>query len=162
MQLNEIQELQALMRRKDWSSVHAFLDAARDRAFSPDDLRSEAYWRISALAGEQRYEEAIELLRKSADLFSCQSLVRHNLARFLSKLGRDREALDELKDAPIEEEMEAFHALAIDAKFFYLYLLAKTGDASVRSGLSAIPDDYRHITLGGKFLTKADIVALLN
>ncbi len=87
--------------------------------------------------------------------------MRLNLARILNKLGRDREALDELRSAPIEEEMEEYYGLAIDAKFFYLYLLAKSGDLSVRDRLAEIPDDYRHITMGGKFLTKADIVSFL-
>jgi hypothetical protein len=46
--------------------------------------------------------------------------------------------------------MEKFCGLAIDAKFFYFYLLAKSGDQSVKSRLSEIPDDY------------PDIAALLN
>ncbi len=67
-----------------------------------------------------------------------------------------------MKQAPFEEEMEDFYGLAIDAKFLYFYLLARSGDRSIKDRLSEIPDDYRHITMDGKFLTKPDILALLN
>ena len=57
--------------------------------------------------------------------------------------------------------MTSFYGLAIDAKFFYLYLLAKRCDPSVKERLSEIPDDYQHITMDREFLTKPDIMALL-
>jgi tetratricopeptide (TPR) repeat protein len=161
MQLSEIQQLQASMRGEDWASVYALLDRIRGRASTQDDMRMETYWRVTALGKQGRYDEAIALQRRNANLFNSQCLVHHNLARFLLKLGRDDEALEELKKAPIEEEMEDFYGLAIDAKFSYFYLLAKRGDQSVKDRLSEIPDDYRHITMGGRFLTKPDIVALL-
>lgn len=161
MRVTDIIQLQALIRSKDWTSAHAMLDDARNRAFTSEDIRREAYWRVAALEGEQRYEEALELLRKNANLFNSQSLVHLDLARYLDKVGRSQEALDELKKAPIEEEMKDYYGLAIDAKFFYFYLLAKSGDTSVKERLAEIPDDYRHIAMGGQFLTKADIVALL-
>lgn len=161
MRDTDIWQLQTLMRSKDWVSVYAMLDEARDRAVNQDDVQREAYWRLIALEGEERFEEAIEFLRRNANLFNSQSLVHLNSARYLDKLGQTKKALDELKKAPMEEEMEAYYGLAIDAKFFYFYLLAKSGDMSVKDRLSEIPDDYRHITMGGKFLTKADIAALL-
>ena len=161
MQVDEIRELQALMRRKEWASVYAMLDDARKRAINADDLKSETYWRVAALGREGRYQEAIQLLRDNASRFNSQSSVHHELASFLVKLGHEQDALEELKKAPIEEEMGEFYGLAIDAKFFLLYLLAKNGDRSVRDRLNEIPDDYRHITMGGKFLTKNDIAALL-
>jgi hypothetical protein len=58
--------------------------------------------------------------------------------------------------------MEDFYGLAIDAKFFYFYILAKNGDKSIANRLPEIPDDYRHITKDGKFLTKTDIAAILD
>jgi thioredoxin-like negative regulator of GroEL len=161
MRMPEIMQLQTLMQGNDWASVYAMLDAARNQAVTREDLGSEVYWRSTALTKEQRYDEAIELLRNNANLFNSQSLVHHELACILIELGCEREALDELKKAPIEEEMEDYYGLAIDAKFFYFYLLAKSGDTSVKARFAEIPDDYRHIAMGGKFLTKADIMAFL-
>lgn len=157
----DFEKFKVLVQHEDWESVYAMLDEARDNAASTDDVRDEIHWRSFALEGQRRYEEAIDLLRKNADVFNSQSSVQHELACLLLKLGRDQEALDELSKAPFEAEMKSFYGLAIDAKFFYLYLLAKTGDQSVRGRLSEIPDDYRHITMDGKFLTKPDIVAAL-
>ncbi|MGP0057850.1 MAG: tetratricopeptide repeat protein [Beijerinckiaceae bacterium] len=161
MRITDTMQLQALMRSGDWDSVYSMLDDARNRAVTQEDIRQLAYWRSVALTREQRYDEALELLRESADLFNSQSLVQHELACILVTQGRDREALDELKKAPVEEEMEKHYGLAIDAKFFYFYLLAKSGDTSVKERLSEIPDDYRHIAMDGTFLTKTDIVSLL-
>jgi tetratricopeptide (TPR) repeat protein len=164
MQLNmaDITQLQALMTNGDWVAVHNVLDNARSRAVTREDFGREVYWRVVALQRQQRYQDALELLRKSAGLFNSQSLVQQELASILIKLGRDQEALDELSRAPVEEEMASFYGLAIDAKFLYFYLLAKSGDTSVRNRLDEIPDDYRHITMEGKFLTKPDIAALVN
>lgn len=161
MNIADIMLLQGLMRNKDWDAVYAMLDDARDKAVTTEDIGSEVYWRVNALAGEQRYDEALQLLQKKASLFNCQCLVHKQRAQMLMKLGRDQEALDELRKAPIDAEMEDYYGLAIDTKFFYLYLLAKRGDASVKGRLAEIPDDYRHITMDGKFLTKADIASFL-
>jgi tetratricopeptide (TPR) repeat protein len=164
MQLSmaDITQLQQLMKSEDWATVYTMLDEARSRAVTREDFSREVYWRVVALNRQLRYKEALELLRENANLFNSQSLVQHELACILIKLGRDLEALDELSKAPIEEEMDSFYGLAIDAKFFYFYLLAKSGDTSVKNRLDEIPDDYRHITMDGKFLTKPDIAALLN
>jgi thioredoxin-like negative regulator of GroEL len=161
MNTTDITQLQALMRSKDWDAVYAMLDDAGSRAVTQEDMRREVYWRATAFEGEQRYDEALELLQKNADLFDCQCLVHLQLACILIKLGRDQDALDELRKAPIEAEMEDYYGLAIDAKFLYFYLLAKIGDPSVKDRLAEIPDDYRHITSGGKFLTKTDISSFL-
>ena len=157
----DFNKFQRLVRSEDWASVYAVLDDARNNAVNDDEIKDETYWRAVALRRELRYDEALELLRNNANLFNSQSLVHHELACILIELGRDREALDELKKAPIEEEMENYYGLAIDAKFFYFYLLAKSGDPSVKDRLAEIPDDYRHITMGGTFLTKADIASFL-
>ncbi len=161
MNIADIMQLQALMRSKDWDAVYAILDDASSRAVTQEDMRREVYWRAAALEHEQRYGEALDLLKKNANLFNCQCLVHLQLACILIKLGHDQEALAELKNAPIEAEMEDYYGLAIDAKFLYLYLLAKSGDPSIKDRLAEIPDDYRHITSGGKFLTKADITSFL-
>jgi len=158
----DIDRLQGLMRKDDWSSVYTMLDAARQQAVTDDEIKREVYWRMVALENQHRYEEAIAFLQSNSRHFNSQCLVHQNLACFLLKLGRNKDALDELSKAPFEEEMEDFYGLAIDAKFFYFYLLAKSGDKSVSNRLPEIPDDYRHITMDGKFLTKSDIVALLN
>ena len=162
MQLSDddIRKIQKLMREKAWPSVYSLLDAAREHASTKEEKASETYWRSTALIKQGRYQEAIELLHDDGELFHCQCLAHKIIAEVLDKIGDDRGALQELSDAPIEQEMEDFYGIAIDTKFLYFYLLAKTGDRSVLNRLSEIPDDYRHITMGGKFLTKADIAAL--
>lgn len=155
------EEFRSLARSENWGAVHAMLDDARNGALTDEDVRDEVYWRSVALTREARYAEALDFLRKNAELFNSRSLVCLSLACILVKLERDREALDELSRAPIEEEMEDYYGLAIDAKFLYFYLLAKGGDSSVKSRLAEIPDDYRHVTMDGKFLTKADITSFI-
>jgi tetratricopeptide (TPR) repeat protein len=157
----DIDRLQGLMRKDDWSSVYTMLDAARQQAVTDDEIKREVYWRMVALENQRHYEEAIDFLQSNSRHFNSQCLVHQNLASFLLKLGRNKDALDELSKAPFEEEMEDFYGSAIDAKFLYFYLLAKSGDRSIKDRLSEIPDDYRHITMDGKFLTKPDIVAVL-
>ncbi|MDR3407064.1 MAG: hypothetical protein P4L68_01035 [Methylovirgula sp.] len=159
---NDIRKIQKLMREKAWSPVYALLDDARDQAITREDKARETYWRSIALKNQGRYQEAIDLLRKDGTLFNSQCLPLKIIAEVLERMGDDQGALRELSMAPIEQEMEDFYGLAIDTKFLYFYLLAKIGDRSVLNRLSEIPDDYRHITMGGKFLTKADVVALLN
>ncbi len=145
----------------NWAGVYAMLEEARSRAVTDDDVSDEVYWRAVALTRQGRYEEALQHLRANANLFNSQCLAQKELASILVKLGRNEEALEELSKAPIEEEMKPFRALALDTKFLYFYLLAKKGNQSIKARLSEIPDDYRHFTLDRKFLTKPDIVALL-
>lgn len=158
----DLGRLRGYFRDKNWAAAHAALDEARNRAVCEDDLKNEAFWHVVTLTREERYEEALELLRQKAPLLGSQSLVQRRIAAILHKLGRDQDALVELGKAPIEEEMQEFYGLALDAKFLYFYLLAKSGDQSVRERLSEIPDDYRHFTLDSEFLTKPDIAALLD
>ncbi len=158
----DITRLQKLMEGEDWPAVYAILDRVQSQATTREDKARETYWRAMALIGQNQYQEAVDLLRKGGKLFNSQCLPYKIIAEVLDKIGDDQGALRELSDAPIDQEMERFYGLAIDAKFFYFYLLAKTGDRSVLNRLSEIPDDYRHIAMGGKFLTKADIVSLLN
>ena len=148
-------------RSEEWEALYAMLDDARDNAATADDIGSELHWRIAALKRQERYQDALDLLREKARAYNSQSLAQHQFARVLLKLGRDQEAVDELSKAPFEAEMTSFYGLATDAKFLYLYLLAKQGDPSVRERLNEIPDDYEYVTTDVEFLTKADIVALL-
>lgn len=161
MQANEVMQLRDLFRDEDWNSVYSLLDRAKSQAVTREDFSREAYWRAVAFERQGRFEEALDLLRRNASLFNCQCLVQKMLASILVKLGHYRQALEELSKAPIEEEMQAFYGSAIDAKFLYFYLLAKCGDRFIQDRLAEIPDDYRHFA-GGKFLTKPDIVALMN
>jgi hypothetical protein len=88
---------------------------------------------------------------RNGTLFNCQCLPHKIIAEVLDKMGDYKGALRELSAAPIEQEMSGFYGLAIDTKFIYFYLLAKSGDTSIKSRLDEIPDDYRHITMGGNF-----------
>jgi thioredoxin-like negative regulator of GroEL len=157
----DIDQLQRLMAGGDWAAVYAMLDRVQSQATTREDKARETYWRATAFIEQGRYPAAVELLRDNVALFNSQCLPHKMIAEVLSKIGDDKGALDELSTAPIEQELKKFYGIAIDAKFLYFYLLAKTGDRSVLNRLSEIPDDYRHIAMGGKFLTKADIAALL-
>ena len=150
-----------LADREDWTSLYAMLDEARGMAASREDVRSEIHWRVAALERQQRHGEVLDLLRSNANIYDFLCYVQHKSCRLLLRLGRDQEALHELSKAPFKMEMTSFYGLAIDATFFYLYLLAKQGDPSVNERLSEIPDDYQHITMDREFLGKPDIVALL-
>ena len=157
----DTEKLRDFANRKDWTSLYAMLDDARGAAVSRDDVRSEVHWRIAALEGQQRFSEALDLLRRNATIYNSQSYVQHQSARLLLQLGRDQDALDELSKAPFEAEMMSHYGLAIDAKFFYVYLLARHGDPSAKAIIPSISDDYQYITKNGEFITKPDIVALM-
>jgi len=157
----DVSQLQSFLRAEDWNNAHSLLDYAQSQAVTPDDISNEKYWRVTVLIHEERYEDAINFLKTNAASCNSQCLVQQELANLLIRLRRDREALFELSQAPFEDEMEDFYGLAIDAKFLYFYLLAKSGDRSIKDRLSEIPDDYRHITMDGKFLTKSDLAALI-
>ena len=153
--------LRDFAQSQNWAAVYHMLDHARDNAVLDEDIRSEVGWRIFALKQQQRYDEALDLLLEKAHVFNCRSYAQHQFARLFVLLHRDREAVDALSAAPFDDEMSAFYGLAIDAKFFYFYLLAKSGDPSVKRRLSEIPDDYEYIMADGKLVSKRDIVALL-
>ena len=150
-----------LADRRDWPQLYAMLDDACSKATSRDDVRSEAHWRVAALERQQRYSEALDLLRSNANIYNSQSYVQHQSARLLLRLGHEKEALDALSKAPFDSEMKSFYGLAIDAKFLYVYLLAKHGDRSAEMRLPEIPDDYQYVTKNGEFIAKSDIVAVL-
>ncbi len=157
----DTEKFRDLANGKDWTSLYAMLDDARSTAVSRDDVRSEVHWRIAALERQQRYGEALDLLRSNTAIYNSQSYVRHQSARLLLQLGRDKDALDELSKAPFEAEMTSYYGLAMDAKFCYFYLLAKHSDPLLKARLSEIPEDYQYITKNGEFITKPDIAALL-
>lgn len=157
-----VDTLQDLLRHEDWTSAFSMLDQARRTAVTSDDCKREIFWRSVVLARQNHTEQAVELLRKNAHLFNSQSHVKHEIARLLVSQGRHQEALKELNSAPIDCELDQFYALAIDAKFFYYYLLAKAGDPTIRDRLCEIPDDYRYICHDGTILAKPDIIVLQN
>ena len=58
-----VDELEALVRYEDWEAAHAMLDEARDSAATAEDLKRAVYWRSVALETQERYEDALDLLR---------------------------------------------------------------------------------------------------
>ncbi len=88
-------EFSRLYRQRDWKALHGALDAA-----APCDAEERccvAYWRATALETEDRCLEAIEVLTANRDDFSCKTLVHTDIDENLHRLGRDLEAIDELK-----------------------------------------------------------------
>lgn len=153
-------KFKSLADRGDWISLYAMLDDAHDSATSREDVASAVHWRIAALERQRRNSEALQFLKENAGAYSTRSLVQHKIARLLVSLGREQEALEELSNAPFDAEMESFYALAMDAKFFYVYLLARNDAPSIHDRLSEIPDDYQYLNRDGTILTKADIASI--
>ena len=154
-------QYRALVRQEDWTGVHALLDDARENAVTPDDVAREVHLRVATLRRQERYSEALDLLRERGHLYRSQALARHDMCRVLVKLGRERDALDVMSGLPYEAEMTSFPGLAMDAKFFHVAPLAKVGDPSARDRLLEIPDDYFTVTIDGDLLSKSDVIATL-
>ena len=154
-------QYKTLAGQEDWQAVHALLDDARENAVTPHDISDEVFMRVATLKWQERYSEALDLLRERGHLYGSDSLAKHDMARVLVKLSRERDALDVMSGSPYEAEMTSFYGLAMDAKFFHVALLAKVGDPSARDRLTEIPEDYSTVTMDGDLLTKADVVASL-
>ena len=159
-------EVARLLRAGQASEVHQRLDALQPDATGAV-RRSIAHWRTYALLHEKRYSEAMSHLEASENDYGCRSLVHHEKASILDVLGRQREAIAELRAAPLSSELESFPELVTDASFYLAYLMAKNGEVLPDFELSKIPDDYISVLpargqLYGAKVSKADIAALLS
>lgn len=153
-------EFSRLYRQREWKALHGALDAA-SHSCDTEERCCVAYWRATALEAEDRCLEAIDVLTANRDDFSCKTMVHADIAENLRRLGRDLEAIDELKRAPMDEEMERYHALVVDAKYLLAHLLATNRLDVEPSLLDEIPDNYVHITSRGKRITKTDLLAMI-
>lgn len=150
----------------NWHEAHELLDAASSDP-SPGSTFIVAHLRSATLKREGRFDEAIRVLRGSRSDFPCQTLSHDGAARLLERTGRRDEAIAELRCAPFESEREQFPLLVTDARFFLLYLLAKSGMAGSDPDIHEFPEDYESVVpdpehVIGEFVTKADLQRLLN
>jgi len=84
-----------------------------------------------------------------------------SIAENLRHLGRDMDAIEELKNAPMAEEWERYRPLVVDAKYLLAHLLARNGLEVEQALLDEIPENYIHITDRGQRISKADLMALV-
>ncbi|MGD9540657.1 MAG: hypothetical protein AB7V61_06950 [Methylocystis sp.] len=150
-----------LYRQRDWKALHGALDNASPGRDS-DERRQIGFWRANALSAEGRHDEAIDALRAIGSDCRCRTRVSKNIAENLRRLGRDMEAIEELKNAPLAEEWDCFRALVLDAKYVLAHLLASNGLEVYKAILDDIPDGYIHITDRGHRISKSDLVDLIS
>ena len=164
MLLND-DEVFRLQRAGDMREIHARLDAALSGA-TAEDRRKIAHWRTSTLLHERRYQDALDHLQRSKDDYGCKTLVHHKRASILDLLGRDKEALNELRSAPIAAETEKYRALVLEAKFYLLYLMAKNNLEIEQSSLDEIPNGHISVLpsethLYGAHISKDDLKRMI-
>jgi len=150
-----------LYRQRDWKALHSALDTASPGR-DPDERSQIEHWRATALSAESRHEEAIDTLRAIGSDCRCQTRVSKKIAENLRRLGRDMEAIEELKNAPLAEEWDNFRALVLDAKYVLAHLLASNGLEVDKAILDDIPDGYIHITDRGQRISKSDLMDLIS
>jgi len=150
-----------LYRQRDWAALHGALDA-----YSPDcDAEGRcciAHWRSAALAAENRCLEAVEFLTAHRNDFFCGTLASKRIAENLHRLGRDMDAIEELKKAPMADECQRYWALVVDAKYVLAHLQASNGLEVDKAILDEIPDGYIHITDRGQRISKSDLMSLIS
>jgi hypothetical protein len=150
-----------LYRQRDWKALHGVLDSACPGRDS-DERSQIGRWRASALSAEGRHQEAIDALRGIQSECRCRATVSKHIAENLRRLGRDMEAIEELKNAPLAEERERFSGLVLDAKYVLAHLLASNGLEVEKAILDDIPDSYVHITDRGQRISKADLMDMIS
>lgn len=158
-------EVHGLLRANKFDEVHDRLDAALP-GNTPDDRHSIACWRTSALLKERRYAAALDHLQQSKADFGSKTLVHHYRASIFDILGRDSEALHELRTAPLAAEMEKYWPLVLDAKFYLLHFMAKRNMPVEAAALDEIPEGYISVlpsetNLYGAHVSKEDLKALI-
>ncbi len=161
MAMNIDDHCSELFRQRDWKALHGVLDNASPGR-DPDERRQIGFWRASALSAEGRHQEAIGTLRAIQSDCRCRATVSKHIAENLRRLGRDMEAIEELKNAPLAEEWDSFRALALDAKYVLAHLLASNGLEVDKAILDDIPDKYIHITDRGQRITKSDLMDMIS
>jgi hypothetical protein len=154
------EQLFAAFRKSDWVGVHRVLDAWGES--QSGDRRRIAHWRTNALIGEGRYQDAIDFLRAHKSDYNCKSLACTRIAEALHFLGRDREAIEELKGAPMDLERSTFPGLVIDAKYVLAYLETLNGLKVENSLLDDIPSTYVHLTSSGERFSKMDLLEMIS
>lgn len=150
-----------LFRQRDWKALHDMLDSASPGRDS-DERGQIAHWRASALSAEGRHDDAIDVLRGIQSDCRCRATVSKHIAENLRRLGRDMEAIEELKNAPLAEERERFSGLVLDAKYVLAHLLASNGLEVEKAILDDIPNNYVHITDRGQRISKSDLMNLIS
>ncbi len=122
--MNNINKLFDFMRREDWTAAHAMLE---DIESTDPDTHGMAHWRSVVLRNEGRHQEALRYLTDDLHRFRCKTNAFHKRAWIFYEMGNDAAALDEIEKAPFDSEIDDYWALVMEAKFFRLHLMAKSG-----------------------------------
>lgn len=153
-------EIFKLSRAKKWSEIHRVLD--RTPQNNAADRHFVAHWRKAALIMEGRYQDALEFLQANKQNLGCQTAASAALGEILHVLGRDQEAIAELKNAPMAAEVDQYRPLVVDAKFQLAYLQALNGQPVEGELLDAIPNTYVHVSRRGKRISKSELLNLIS
>lgn len=158
-------EIFRLQRAGKSHQIHERLDAALPGG-TAEDRHNIAHWRTSTLLHERRYQDALDHLQRSKNDYGCKTLVHHKKAGILDLLGRDNEAISELRSAPIAAEREKYGALVLEAKFYLIYLMAKNNLEIEQSSLDEIPDGHISVlpsetSLHGAQISKEDLKEMI-
>jgi hypothetical protein len=159
MSLNE--KFWKLHRQRDWVALHDALDAASPGC-DAEERCCITHWRAAARAAVDRCLEAVDFLIANRSDFFCGTLASTRIAENLHRLGRDMDAIEELKKAPMANECQRYWALVTDAKYVLVHLLASNGLEVDKAILDAIPDGYIHITDRGQRISKSDLMGLIS
>lgn len=158
MPLTVYHKLEPFIKAEDWDGAHEALDDLQKTNVSQNSI---AHWRACIFESEGRYADALAFMQKNAGKFNCQSSVHNRIARLLDWMGRDDEALVEINKAPIEAEYKKYPGLAIEARFFQLYLYVKNRRPVERKYLNDIPDDCGIMTVDLQWFTKQDLLRMI-
>jgi hypothetical protein len=153
--MNKINKLIDLIRRKDWLGAHAMLD---ENEMADPGEGTVAHWRSVVLRDEGRRQDALQYLADNLHRFDCKAGVFHKRAELFHELGNDSAALEEIEKAPFDSEIEDHWALVMEAKFFRLHLMAESGLPIPPEQWAEIPDDYISLMPTGKRVSKEQLV----
>lgn len=153
--MNKINKLMDIIRRKDWVAAHAMLD--EEERLDPDE-GTVAHWRSVVLRNEGRYEDALRYLADNLSRFNCKTGVFDKRARIFHQIGNDAAAMNELALAPFDSEIDEHWALVMDAKFFRLYLMVQLGLPIADAQWTEIPDDYISVLPTGEQISKKQLM----
>jgi hypothetical protein len=142
----------------DWANCQAYL-AAHPPGDAPEEQSSHASWSVRAQIGLGRLDDALRRLDALAGRFQCRCGLSYLYSEIYWLKSDRNAAIEALRSAPWDEEMNRFPGLAQETRFLYCYFLANAGREAPSALVEAIPDNYRAILFDGRRVGKADLLA---
>ncbi len=149
------------VRRDDWSGLAGFL-ASHPPGDDANDQAGYAYWSVKVPIRLRNFDEALRRLDALDDKIQCRCLACDLRSEIYWRMGDKNAAIEALRTAPWGEEMDQFPALALETMFRYCYFLAQERRTAPPKLVDALPSDYVSIQYGGKRVSKADLLSLID